>query len=79
VEFSLRQNPTSGLGQGLSRIWFKSYLFNKTMTNSSLKPSYPTAVLTGKAAFKDEQMFAAWSEAVKQQMLAALQKRQKLS
>jgi len=49
------------------------------MTNSSLKPSYPTAVLTGKAAFKDEQMFAAWSEAVKQQMLAALQKRQKLS
>jgi hypothetical protein len=33
--------------------------------------------MTGKEACKDEQNFAAWSEAVKKQMLAALQKRQK--
>jgi hypothetical protein len=48
------------------------------MTNSSLKSSQPSTTLTGKDAFKDDQIFAAWSEAVKQQMLAALQKRQKL-
>jgi hypothetical protein len=44
-----------------------------TATHIQFPPS-----LTGKEAVKNEQTFAAWSEAVKQQMLAALQKRQRL-
>jgi len=47
------------------------------MAPSLLKSAQSVASPTAQNAIRDDRAFAAWSEAVKQQMLAALQKRQK--